>query len=68
MRFFSIGSRYQNQRQKPGFGHRLKSTQITTYLPFGDLVTRGPPESPSQESAPPLAVPAHKKILGIHSF
>ena len=30
------------------------------------LRTSGPPESPSHESFPPLDVPAHKNILGIH--
>ena len=38
------------------------------YLPLLPLTTRGPPESPSQESAPPFAVPAQRNILGIHSF
>jgi len=37
-------------------------------LPLRPFKTKGPPESPSQESFPPFEVPAHKNILGIHSF
>merc|ERR1711915_85635 len=38
------------------------------HLPSFPLTTRGPPLSPSQLSCPPEEVPAHRKMLGIHSF